>query len=71
MQIHYTGYRIRGGYRVAHLGHVWEMTSKHAQHRLAILAFAGRHGKIAASEAFTIPLPATAEVPKALDLYMV
>ncbi len=52
MQIRYTGYRIRGFYRVAHSGHVWGMTSKHAQHRLAILAFADRHGKIAASEAF-------------------
>ena len=56
MQIHYTGYRIRGFYRVAHLGHVWGMTSKHAQHRLAILAFSDRHGKIAASEAFQVSI---------------
>ena len=56
MQIHHAGYRIRGFYRVAHSGHVWGMTSKHAHHRLAILTFADRHGKIAASEAFTVSI---------------
>ena len=56
MQIHYTGYRIRGFYRVAHSGYVWGMTSKHAQHRLAIGAFCDRHGKIAASEAFKVSI---------------
>ncbi len=56
MQIHHTGYRIRGFYRVAHSGHVWGMTSKHAQHRLAILKFSDRHGKIAASEAFKVSI---------------
>ena len=56
MQIHHAGYRIRGFYRVAHSGHVWGMTSKHAQHRLAILAFSDRHGKIAASEAFKVSI---------------
>ncbi len=56
MQIHYTGYRIRGFYRVAHSGHVWGMTSKHAQHHLAILKFSDRHGKIAASEAFKVSI---------------
>ena len=56
MQIHDAGYRIRGVYRVAHSGHVWGMTSRHAQHRLAIGAFSDRHGKIAASEAFTVSI---------------
>ena len=56
MQIHYTGYRIRGFYRVAHSGHVWGMASKHAQHRLAIGAFFDRHDKIAASEAFKVSI---------------
>ncbi len=56
MQIHHAGYRIRGFYRVAHSGHVWGMTSKHAQHRLAIGEFSDRHGKIAASEAFKVSI---------------
>ena len=56
MQIHYTEYRIRGFCRVAHSGRVWGMTSKHAQHRLAILKFSDRHGKIAASAAFKVSI---------------
>ena len=46
MQIHHVGYRIRGFYRVAHLGHCWEMTPNDAQPRLTILDFFARHGHV-------------------------
>ena len=43
-------------YQVAHSGHVWGMTSKQAQHRLAIGEFCDRYGKIAASEIFKVSI---------------
>ena len=36
MQVQHIGYRIRGGYRVAAMGHLWEMTPKDAQDRLKV-----------------------------------
>jgi hypothetical protein len=44
MQIHRVGYRIRGFYRVAALGHLWDMTPKDAHRRLEILRFFDKHG---------------------------
>ena len=54
MQVQYIGYRIRGFYRVAWLGHVWEMTPKDAQRRLDILRFWQRHGLEATVDAFGV-----------------
>ncbi|PZP57540.1 MAG: hypothetical protein DI596_09145, partial [Azospira oryzae] len=54
MQVHHVGYRIRGFYRVAKLGHLWEMTPKDAQERLRILRFWERHGLQATIDAFGV-----------------
>lgn len=54
MQVQRIGYGIRGFYRVAHLGHLWEMTPKDAQRRLEILRFWDKHGLAATQEAFGI-----------------
>ena len=54
MQVQHIGYGIRGFYRVAHLGHLWEMTPKDAQQRLRILHFWERHGLAATIDAFGV-----------------
>ena len=54
MQIQHVGYRIKGFYRAACLGHLWEMTSKHAQQRLNILGFFAEHGAAATCDAFDV-----------------
>ncbi|WP_423908396.1 helix-turn-helix domain-containing protein [Candidatus Spongiihabitans sp.] len=41
-------------YRVACLGQLWEMASKHAQQRLKILGFFANHGAAATSDAFNV-----------------
>jgi transposase InsO family protein len=56
MQIHHVGYRIRGLYRVAALGHLWDMTPKDAQRRLEILRFFDKHGLAATRDAFGVSL---------------
>ena len=54
MQIQHVGYRIRGCYRVAALGHLWEMIPKDAQERLRMLQFWGKHGRVATRDAFGV-----------------
>ncbi|MEW5708714.1 MAG: helix-turn-helix domain-containing protein [Pseudomonadota bacterium] len=54
MQIQHLGYRIRGFYRVAALGHLWAMTPKDAQRRLEILRFCDKHGFAATIDAFGV-----------------
>jgi transposase InsO family protein len=54
MQVQHIGYRIRGFYRVAKLGHLGEMTPKDAQRRLDILRFWQRHGLEATVDAFGV-----------------
>jgi transposase InsO family protein len=54
MQIHHVGYRIRGFYRVAALGHLWGMTPKDAHRRLEILRFFDKHGLAATRDAFGV-----------------
>ena len=54
MQVQRIGYGIRGFYRVAHWGHLWEMTPKDAQERLKILRFWERHGLQATRDAFGV-----------------
>ena len=54
MQIHRVGYRIRGFYRVAALGHLWDMTPKDAHRRLEILRFFDKHGLAATRDAFGV-----------------
>lgn len=54
MQVQRIGYGIRGFDRVAHLGHLWEMTPKDAQQRLRILRFWERHGLAATIDAFGV-----------------
>ena len=54
MQVQHVGYRIRGVYRVAGLGHLGEMTPKDAQHRLKILRFFEKHGLEATVDAFGV-----------------
>ncbi|MBU2763943.1 helix-turn-helix domain-containing protein, partial [Acidithiobacillus caldus] len=54
MQVQHVGYRIRGFYRVAGLGHLGEMTPKDAQHRLKILRFFEKHGLEATVDAFGV-----------------
>ena len=44
MQVQHIGYRIRGFYRVAALGYLWDMTPKDAQRRFEILRFFNKHG---------------------------
>ncbi len=48
------GYRIRGFYQVAALGHLWQMTLKDAQRRLEILRFFDKHGLAATRDAFAV-----------------
>ncbi len=36
MHIHHVGSRLKRGYRLAQIGHRWEMTPKEAQHRFTI-----------------------------------
>ena len=54
MQIQRIGYGIRGFYRVAALGHLWEMTPKDALNRLKILIFFDKHGLTATLDAFDV-----------------
>lgn len=54
MQVQHIGHRIRGFYRVAALGHLWEMTPKDAQQRLKILHFFEKHGEAATQDAFGV-----------------
>jgi hypothetical protein len=54
MQIHHVGYRIRGFYRLAALGHLWDMTPKDAHRRLEILRFFDKHGLAATRDAFGV-----------------
>lgn len=52
MQIHRVGYGILGFYRVAKLGHLWDMTPK--QERLKVLSFWSKHGMAATMDAFGV-----------------
>ena len=54
MQIQHVGYRVKGFYRIAHLGHLWEMTPKDAQQRLKVLEFFAKHGAQATVDAFGV-----------------
>jgi len=54
MQRQHIGYRVRGFYRVAALGHLWDMTPKDAQRRLEILRFFDKHGLAATRDAFGV-----------------
>jgi hypothetical protein len=46
MQVHHIGYRIRGFYRVAALGHLWDMTPNLGKSKLHVLLghWCARHG---------------------------
>jgi transposase InsO family protein len=48
------GYRIRGFYRVASLGHLGQMTPQDAQERVRILKFFDSHGLAATQDAFGV-----------------
>jgi hypothetical protein len=54
MPIHRVGYRIRGFYRVAVLGHLWDMTPKDPHRRLEMLRFFDKHGLAATRDAFGV-----------------
>jgi len=54
MQVQHIGYRIRGFYRVAALGYLWDMTPKDAQRRFEILRFFDKHGLAATRDAFGV-----------------
>ncbi|MEW5791049.1 MAG: hypothetical protein ACOY4L_08780, partial [Pseudomonadota bacterium] len=54
MQVQHIGQRIRGFYRVVHLGHLWEMIPSDAQRRLDILRFWDKHGLAATLDAFGV-----------------
>jgi hypothetical protein len=54
MRVQHIGYRIRGFYRVAALGHLWDMTPKDAHRRLEILRFFDKHGLAATRDAFGV-----------------
>jgi hypothetical protein len=54
VQIHHVGYRIRGFYRLAALGQLWEMTPKDPHRRLEMLRFFDRHGLAATRDAFGV-----------------
>jgi transposase InsO family protein len=54
MRVQHIGYRIRGFYRIAAFGHLWEMTPKDAQQRLKILRFWDKHGLAATMDAFGV-----------------
>ena len=54
MQVQHMGYRIRGFYRVASLGHLGQMTPQDAQERLKILRFFDSHGLAATQDAFGV-----------------
>ena len=54
MRVQHVGYRIRGFYRMAALGHLWEMTPKDAQRRLDIPRFWDKHGLAAIRDAFSV-----------------
>jgi len=78
MQVQHIGYRIRGFYRVAALGYLWDMTPKDAQRRFEILRFFNKHGLAATRDAFGVsrrtlyPDPSSGtstRVPKVLDSY--
>lgn len=44
MPIHHVGSHLKGVYRLAQIGHHWDMTPHDAQPRLNILQFLARHG---------------------------
>ncbi len=50
MQIHHIGYGIRGFYRLAKLGQLWDMIPEKAQHRLKVLRFWEKYGLEATRE---------------------
>jgi len=54
MQVQHIGYRIRGFYRVAALGYLWDMTPKDAQRLFEILRFFDKHGLAATRDAFGV-----------------
>ncbi|MEW5790812.1 MAG: hypothetical protein ACOY4L_12840, partial [Pseudomonadota bacterium] len=54
MQVQHIGQRIRGFYRVAPLGHLWDMIPRDAQRRLDILRFWDKHGLAAILDAFGV-----------------
>ncbi len=54
MQIQHIGYRIRGFYRVAKIGHSWDTMTYDAKQRLKILTFQENHGMAAACDAFKV-----------------
>ncbi|MEW5792166.1 MAG: helix-turn-helix domain-containing protein [Pseudomonadota bacterium] len=54
MRVQHVGYRIRGVYRIAALGHLWETTPNDAQRRLKMLRFWERHGLTATLDAFGV-----------------
>ena len=53
MQIHPIGYRIKGFYHVANMGHRWDL-NPHAQQRIDILRFWEVHGTTATGDAFAV-----------------
>ena len=54
MQIHHIGYGIRGFYKLAKLGQLWDMIPKEAQYRLRVLRFWKKYGLEATREAFGV-----------------
>ena len=54
MQVHHIGYGIRGFYKLAELGHLWDMIPEEAQHRLKVLSFWRKYGLEATREAFGV-----------------
>ena len=53
MQVHHIGYGIKGFYRVAKIGHRWDM-NPHAQKRIDLLRFWQTHGSAATCDAFKV-----------------
>jgi len=54
MRVQHMGYRIRGFYKVAALGHLWDMTPKDAERRLEILRYFEKYGLAPTTDAFHV-----------------
>jgi len=54
MQIHHMGYGIKGFYKLAKLGQLWDMIPKEAQYRLRVLRFWKKYGLEATRGAFGV-----------------
>ncbi|HDG98669.1 MAG TPA: hypothetical protein ENG73_10985 [Desulfobacterales bacterium] len=54
MQVHHIGCGIGGFYKLAELGHLWDMIPEEARHRRRFRGFWKRYGLEATGEAFGV-----------------